>query len=169
MTNRTLCKPDFRQYKWLDLCKLCEQFLMPQDVLTDILYFTALPTWNKDKRQNHKTYLEAVEAEGVTVILGKFKEVTRHCLLGCNGKRRNAFTNTFDKVVLVSGDSDLLPPIRRVRLLFPEKITGCVVPGKGYDMLNNCHLKYRLKERHLKNAIFFRSRPLGLRSIVGVN
>ncbi len=163
------------QYKWLNLRKLAEQYLLSKDILTDILYFSALPTWNAEKRNNHEAYLHALESENIQIILGKFKKVTRNCLLTCNLGRNNSFetfeeketdvniaihlleyglTDRFDKAIIVSGDSDLIPPIKRVKELSPHKIIGCVIPKQGHDLGNHCDQRVRLKESILKNSLF---------------
>lgn len=149
--------------------------MQKQDVLTDIFYFSALPTWDADKTKRHQLYLDALRSENVEVVLGKFKKVTRRCLLGCNGNKYNTFqtfeeketdvniaihllehglTNKFDKAVIVSGDSDLIPPVRRIRELFPKKIVACVIPKNGYDLGNHCNQQTRLKENTLKTCLF---------------
>jgi len=108
-------------------------------------------------------------------MLGKFKKVTRRCLIGCNGNKTNPFetyeeketdvniaiylleyglTDKYDKAIIISGDSDLIPPIKRVRELFPKKIIECVIPKNGNDLGNNCHQFTRLKENILKESLF---------------
>jgi len=118
------------------------------------------------KTRNHQNYLKALESENIKVVLGKFKKVTKRCLIGCNGNTSNTFetfeeketdvniaihllehglTNKFDKAIIISGDSDLIPPIKRIRELFPKKIIGCVIPKNGNDLGNRCHQQTRLK------------------------
>ncbi len=163
------------QYKWLNLRKLAEHYLLNKDILTDILYFSALPTWNPEKRRNHEQYLLALESENIQIVLGKFKKVTRRCLVGCNAVSNTTFetfeeketdvniaihlleyglTDKFDKAIVISGDSDLIPPINRVKELSPHKTIGCVIPKNGNDLGNHCDQRVRLKESVLKNALF---------------
>ena len=145
----SLCTPSRKHYKWLNIRKLCEFYLQNQDILTDIFYFSALPTWDQEKTKRHQVYLDALRSENIEIVLGKFKKVTRKCLLGCNGNVSNTFqtfeeketdvniaihlleaglTNKFDKAVIISGDSDLIPPVKRIRELFPKKIVTIYPP-----------------------------------------
>ncbi len=162
-------------YKWLNLRKLCESYLLKKDVLTDIFYFSALPVWNDNKVKRHKTYLDALASESINIVLGKFKKVKRKCLLGCSASRVNEFqtyeeketdvniaiyllehalTNKFDKAVIISGDSDLIPPVKRIRELFPKKIVTCIIPKNGYDLGSHSSQAIRLKEKVLKHSLF---------------
>ncbi len=171
----SLCTKERSCYKWLNLRRLAEHYLQSKDILTDILYFSALPTWNPQKTRSHEDYLEALACENIQVILGKFKKVTRRCLVGCNSNKINTYetfeeketdvniaihlleyglTNKFDKAIIISGDSDLIPPVKRIRELFPKKIIGCVIPKNGYDLGKNCHQQTRLKESVLKKSLF---------------
>jgi len=65
------------KYKWLDLRKLSEQFLEGGDEIGKIIYFTAYCTWNQNKKNRHKKYIQALSKKGVEICLGKFKKVTK--------------------------------------------------------------------------------------------
>lgn len=176
----SLCKTSYDQFKWLNLRKLCEQFLQSKDVLIDVFYFSALPTWNHEKRSNHEVYINALKTEDIKVILGKFKSVSKKCLVRCDFNRKTfktfeeketdvnvaikliefALTDKFDKAVIISGDSDLIPPVLRIKQLLPHKKIHCVVPGKGYDIIQKCDHGIRLKKKHLAKSVF----PKNIRS-----
>jgi len=110
--------------------------------------------------------------KGVKVILGKFKLRDKECPL-CKKTYKTyeekqtdvnisvklfqcAHNNTFDKGILITGDSDIIPSVRAVKENFPTKRIGVVIPiGRSADELKKvCHLNMKMKEIHLKNSQF---------------
>lgn len=119
------------KHKWLDIERLFT-VLRPHDEIRTIYYFTALISGSGAQRQ--LTYLRALESSArVQVVLGKFKLKTVKCgVSSCqfSGDRRfqmpeekrtdvhialamlsDAWEGDCDGLVLVSGDSDLVPAI----------------------------------------------------------
>ncbi|TSA45545.1 NYN domain-containing protein [bacterium] len=160
-----------KKYKWLNLEKLCHYYL-GNDALEDIFYFTTLATWNHKKADRHKTYIRALEYVGVKVIYGEFKRKSVFCLK-CNRIFRTfeekqtdvnialklfelAVQDRYDKAVIISGDTDLLPAIKAVHSIFPNKQIGVVIPiGKrSEDMKNYTDFHFKMKERHLAQSQF---------------
>ena len=170
----SLCTNEKNQYKWLNLRTLCEQFLLNKEIITDIFYFSALPTWNLEKQKRHKVYIEALESQDIKVLLGKFKRVSRNCFSKCSHTNKTfttfeeketdvnialkllefSVTDKFDKAVIISGDSDLIPPVLKIKQLTPNKKTLCIVPKKGHDLMTTCHSGTRLKKKHLEKSLF---------------
>lgn len=173
----SLVNPKFRprlaKYKWVNLSKLCALFLQPQDKLKDIYYFTALCSWNQNKSDRHKIFIQALENTGVKVVMGKFKEVTKRCRGTCKQefktheeKRtdvnigvtlvRMAFQDNFDIAYILSADSDLVPAIEEVKSLFPQKEVVVIVPfGNCADELKAvCNSNRKIKEKHLSTSLF---------------
>ncbi len=142
--------------KWVDLKSLCEGFApSPQYLVGDIYYFTAFATWRPDAFRRHREYVAALQARGVTVVLGKFKEKDGGCLqCGTTWKRHEeketdvnlaiylldrAYSNTFDRAIVVSADSDLAPGIKMVKTRFPQKQIRILTPvGRrhSWDLVN---------------------------------
>ena len=61
------------KYKWLDLRAVGKQLLEPGWQLGEVYYFTARITGrDRQKIKRQLTYIEALEATGVTVVLGKY-------------------------------------------------------------------------------------------------
>lgn len=164
--NATTRTKPFNKYKWLDLVKLANCFLLSKDCLVDIYFFTALPTWkNSDK---HKLYIKALQVMGVAVKEGRFQKVTRRCQL-C-GKDyvtheekktdvniaiqllSDAYNDSYEKAMIISGDSDLIPAIEAVKSQFPSKRICVVVPNKGFNIMSASDEKYRIKEKHLAQS-----------------
>jgi uncharacterized LabA/DUF88 family protein len=138
-------------YKWLDLQSLFTR-LRQADQIQRIYYFTALVDGNGRARQ--ETYLKALATLPlVTIVLGKYKHKRVRCgVLACGytGDRffsvpeekrtdvniavqmvDDAFQNACDRFVLVSGDSDLVPGVNKVKSLFPHKEVVVYVPSRN--------------------------------------
>jgi hypothetical protein len=137
-------------YKWLDLGRFF-RLLRPHDDIISIRYFSALvmgPT-----RPNQETYLQALATTPeVDVLLGNFKRKRVKCLVQactatCNKffevqeeKRTDvniavsmlddAYQGKCDQMILVSGDSDLVPPIRAIRSRFTNIKCMVYVPAQ---------------------------------------
>ena len=142
-----------RGYKWLNIHSLSRLFLKSSQSIAGILYFTALAHWNREKVLRHQTYIKALRSEGVEIVYGEFKRVQRKCRR-CGETYwtheekqtdvniaihlfQRAINDAFDIAILVSGDTDLVPPFRRAQLL---------------EDTADFHMK--LKEKHLKAAQF---------------
>ena len=138
-------------YKWLNLQRYFT-LLRPDDDLQQIHYFTALV--NGPTRPNQETYLRALATLPlVNIVLGKFKTKRVHCgVHGCafpgdrffqamEEKRTDVniaihilddvYQGRCDRLILVSGDSDLVPAINKVKDLFPTKQVIVYVPARN--------------------------------------
>jgi uncharacterized LabA/DUF88 family protein len=64
--------------------------------------------------------------------------------------------NKYDKAIIISGDSDLIPSINAVRKTFPDKQIGVIIPiGRRADALKQaCDFYMKMKEKHLSSATF---------------
>jgi uncharacterized LabA/DUF88 family protein len=161
------------KYKWISLKRLCHCYVREKDdSAAAILYFTALTLWDPDKVSRHKLFIKAQENEGVTVIYGEFKRRLRKCKLcsrefpAFEEKQTDvniavqlfqlAFEDRYDKAVIISGDSDLLPAVKAVQRIFPRKQVGLVVPiGRGSETFRKqVDFSYRMKESHLKISLY---------------
>ena len=67
-----------------------------------------------------------------------------------------AFEDRYDKAVIISGDSDLLPAVKAVQRIFPRKQVGLVVPiGRASETFRKqADFSYRMKESHLKISLY---------------
>lgn len=162
----------FRRYKWLNLKKLASMFVFGKDTVEEVLYFTTIATWDSGKAARHKLYIRALENEGVQVIYGEFKRRMKHCRL-CNGdfpsveeKQTDvnialyllvrAIQQRYDKAIIISGDTDLLPAVKIVRSVFPAKQIGLVIPiGRASeDFKQQVDFHYKMREHHLAKSVF---------------
>jgi 6-hydroxy-3-succinoylpyridine 3-monooxygenase len=126
-------------YKWLNLQKLFES-LRPNDDLQTVKYFTALVSG--PKQQNQLAFLSALGTlPKVEIFQGKFKKKRVRCthpLCAMPGDRffetqeekhtdvnialhmlDDAYRQKCDNLVLISGDSDLVPAVQMVKNKFP--------------------------------------------------
>lgn len=131
--------------KWLNLWLLTEEFVPTSDFqLLDIFYFTAIPHWNIGKRRRHGQYMRALEAIGVNIVLGSFKQRDRKCPK-CGHEWRphvekesdvnlaihlleGAIRDRYDMGLLITADSDLAPAIKMVRDIRRQKEIRLVTP-----------------------------------------
>src|SRR5690349_18010148 len=62
--------------KWLSLASLCQMLIPRRDETVDsIVYFTATATHRgSGSIVRHRTYVAAMQSEGVECVLGRFKE-----------------------------------------------------------------------------------------------
>jgi uncharacterized LabA/DUF88 family protein len=67
----------------------------------------------------------------------------------------DAYEDTFDTAMLIGGDSDLVPPIREIRRLFPRKRVIAVFPPKriSTEIKNVSNGVFHLNEVDLKNNL----------------
>jgi uncharacterized LabA/DUF88 family protein len=162
----------YRKYRWLSLRALALCYVRPQsEELVEVNYFTTYAHWREDKVFRHKLYVRAQEAEGTEVIFGKFKNKQIRCRAVCgqpfsaweekqtdvNIARRMielAYLDAFDRLIVISGDSDQIPAISFVREYFPNKHVTVVVPiGRSADELKQiAHTTEKMSEAHLRRS-----------------
>jgi hypothetical protein len=137
-------------WKWLDLARFFHQ-VRPADSITRVRYFTAMVTG--PTKPNQELYLKALATTPlVDVILGKFKAKNVECKVSsCTQPGRrffksqeekrtdvniavsmldDAYQDLCDNLVLVSGDSDLVPAIRTIKDRFHNKRVIVYVPAQ---------------------------------------
>ena len=163
---------DFHKYKWLDYTALARRYLRGNDSLVKVYLFTTLATWDQGKVARHQVYLHLQRKQGVEVVLGKFKMRDRVCRVCHRSYRspeekltdvnlavhllRGAFLDEYDRAILITGDTDLLPAIQAVQQTFPAKEVGVVVPigNRSNDLIAQCSFRLRMKEEHLARSQF---------------
>lgn len=137
---KRMCKVDKRwaQFYWLDMVKFCSNFLPADQTLERVVYFTASPLdpgaasrqgafLNANKFANPKTF---------EIVRGKYlkKEIIcpscGYSITRPEEKKtdvnisirmlEDCMKELTDKVVLISADSDLIPPLAAIRRNFPN-------------------------------------------------
>ena len=130
----------WRQHLWLDLLALARNLSMDFQDVNEVKYFTARISGPGQKQARQSDYLDALSTLDHAVFrifFGKYQQEPQTCRL-C-GKEdiishekmtdvnvavemmRDAFQDRFDTALLLSADSDLCPPVRTIRELFPKK------------------------------------------------
>ena len=162
-------------YKWLDLKKLFQLILQPQNQIVQIKYFTAIVSGSNDpdKPTRQKAYLNALQnyIPEVSVYYGHFlSHVVRAPLATpINGKRtvdiikteekgsdvniavhmlNDAWLDLYDCAVVVSNDSDLAESMKLITVNHPHKIIGLISPIKGHpskELMKYAKFKYKIR------------------------
>lgn len=123
--------------RWLDLRRLCDSVrrsTTSERAPADVEYFSALATHRQNARPDsvdrHRVYISVLEATGVSISLGQFKKKEARCRwcgrinvtheeketdVAIGGRLVECAATGIDFVMLMSGDTDLLPAIRTAR------------------------------------------------------
>ena len=139
---------DYQRFYWLDFVKLFQQFIDRDQVLHKVYYFTAPPLL-LEKSNRQSLLLEANKAlnpDTFEVIRGQFYEKQVKCKVCLNTytiaeeKRTDVniavqmigdcSINNVDTIVLVSADSDMLPPLEFIKERYPDKKLRVYFPPK---------------------------------------
>lgn len=139
----------FKHCKWLDLSSLVSSLLKPNQELIAIKYFTSRVSNNPDKQKRQTSYIEALEAVGVQIFYGHYQKDTiecnrcNHIWPSYNEKMTDvniathmiidAYKDNYDMAMLISGDSDLVPPIRAIHDNFTQKRIFVAFPPKRFN------------------------------------
>lgn len=123
--------------KWLDLWALTASLARQGETVTEVNYFSAYATWRPDAYQRHIEYVKALEHAGVKCIMGHFKQKHRDCKkcgakwIGHEEKETDvhiaarivvdACENRYDRAILITADSDLVPALNIVKARYPAK------------------------------------------------
>lgn len=159
--------------KWLDLDALCQVFVpRVTGTLVAVNYFSAYADWLAPQKARHETYVKALQATGVNVHLGNFKVKDRKCP-SCNHRYtgheeketdvhlalsllNDAYQDQYDRALIVTRDSDLVPAARLTKQFFPNKQIMVVAPphlGHSNDMLKVCDGKHKIQRKHLSQCL----------------
>lgn len=133
--------------KWVDLYTLSENIIRDYQILNTVKYFSAYATWRPDSYKRHRDYVSALEARGVTPIMGRFKEKRLTCKV-CKTEYvtheeketdvnigahliADATQDKFDTAIIISADTDLAAVVRLARELIGKNKSVCTVAPTG--------------------------------------
>ena len=158
----------WKQFYWLDLVTFAEQFLRPQQVVYTVNYFSAVPhDSGKADRQDLLFSANKLNPR-FSLFLGKYmkKNITCH---NCATKFqtfeekqtdvliaikmiRDVVLDKCDVTMLVSADSDLIPPIDFIGEINPmHKIVVLFPPGRfSFDLKSKANATIQLDRHHDK-------------------
>lgn len=163
---------EWKKAYWIDLVKLFEHFLGEDQTLEKVIYFTASPL-NHDKSSRQSAFLNAnklINGDKFEVVRGKYleKKITcpqcKYTITRPEEKKTDVnlsirmiadcVKDKSDILVLVSGDSDFIPPVEFIQRNYQNKIVKVYFPPTVYsnDLALNmkCH---RSKAILLKNNL----------------
>lgn len=148
------------KYKWLDIRGMCESLLKPGQTLTLVRYFTSRIRGDSEAVERQATYIDALEAMGnIEIDYGSFLTKTVRCRK-CNNTWRkqeekktdvniavrllaDAHFDRFETALLISGDSDLVPPVKYIRAEFPNtEVIVASPPKRNSKQLNAAASKF---------------------------
>jgi len=135
--------------KWLNIQLLISNLLQPNQELQEIKYFTSRVSNNPDKQKRQTTYIEALESTGIKILYGHYQRDKIECkqcgniwpkynekMTDVNIATQiliDAYQDKFDMAMLISGDSDLVPPIKAVHENFKYKRVFVAFPPKRHN------------------------------------
>jgi uncharacterized LabA/DUF88 family protein len=139
----------FNYCKWLNLKLLVENLLKTNQELIEVKYFTSRVSNNPDKQKRQSLYIDALESIGIKIIYGNYQDGKIECLrcghIWKSAKEKmtdvniataiiiDAYKNKYDIAMLISGDTDLIPPIREVHAIFKDKRILIAFPPKRHN------------------------------------
>ena len=164
----------YAKYKWLNYRKLAEKVVSAKDTIVDIYCFTAIVDWNIQTKQHsrfrHNLYNKVLRSVGVEIVKGRFLKKRVMCHL-CHRyfktheeKRTDvnialklltdAIEDRYDKALIISADSDLIPAIEAVHKVTPDKEVGVMFPiGRtSVHLRQEADFRRKMSEALLKDS-----------------
>jgi uncharacterized LabA/DUF88 family protein len=160
--------------KWLDLKALSESLLGEDECLEAVNYFSAFAKWKPGPFKHHREYVKALLLTGVNPIMGKFKTQKEIECKKCGHSwphheekqtdvnialqvMMDAHEDLFDRALIISADSDLIPVVKKLKEKFPEKSVLIVIPPgreKIARELAQNSAKHTLRKNIIKQYLF---------------
>lgn len=139
----------FDKFRWLNVKLLVHHLLQMNQTLISIKYFTSRVSNHPEKQKRQSTYIDALESMGIEVFYGNYQDGSAECKK-CGHIWRTAkekmtdvniattmlvdgFNDQYDMAMLISGDSDLVPPIKAVHANFKTKRVLVAFPPKRHN------------------------------------
>lgn len=165
----------WRKYYWLDMAAMSRALLKPGQSLAGCYYFTARIKADRpgfQSRRKQKIWLAALATRAdIACRFGQYLHKEMQCKR-CNHTWQqpeekmtdvniatqlvaDAYEDRYDTALLVSGDSDLAPPVRLIRTRFPNKRVVVVFPPKRHavQLRSAAHSYLHLGEDKLRNNL----------------
>lgn len=141
----------WKRFYWIDIVNLFEQFIGPDQELSKVVYFTASPL-DPEKSSRQSAFLNAnsiLNPDKFEIVRGKYINKTIECPNCRYSIQRpeekktdvnlsvrmmgDCFKDETDIVVLVSADTDLIPPIDFILKNFPLKKVKVYFPPSNHS------------------------------------
>jgi hypothetical protein len=161
----------YQRYYWLDLVALSRHLLKPGQSLVQTRYFTSRVkpvAHDPGKIHRQAAYLDALGTlPNLLISYGHYLSKPMTCKkCGATWERQeekmtdvniacalleDAYRDRFDTALVLSGDSDLTPPIRLIRSAFPAKRVIVVFPPHRHsnDLRSAAHGSFQLGRANL--------------------
>jgi len=145
------------QLKWLDLWSLSQSFVRDGETVAAVNYFSAFATWLPDANLRHREYVKALQHQGVSCIMGHFKNKPMKCkpcgAVWTSHEEKetdvhiaarlvaDAYEDKFDRALLITADSDLAPAPNIIGAAFPTKQLFVVAPPGRFNHARSLNTK----------------------------
>lgn len=160
--------------KWCNLRRLSEILIPSQsEQLVRVTYCSAFYPGEAQKRWRHEQYMNALRNTDVNVVLGHFIKEPRNCW-SCGATWHHpteketdiniainiiedAYNDIYDKIYLVTADSDQASTARFLARVFPNKpLVTVAPPGRNFSAAILQHAqggKIKLNRDHFERAL----------------
>jgi uncharacterized LabA/DUF88 family protein len=145
----------FDHCKWLDVYALSVMLKNDDHNLNVVKYFTARVSDTTSKGKRQSVYIDALMTTPVQFVYGQYRPEEIECYECFNtfthSKEKmtdvniathmivDAYKDEYDVALLISGDSDLVPPVKAIKELFPNKeILVAFPPLRESNELRKC-------------------------------
>ncbi|HEY40797.1 MAG TPA: NYN domain-containing protein [Dehalococcoidia bacterium] len=143
----------YKRYYWLNIRTLAQKLLMLNQELIMTKYFTSRIIDAPEKEKRQSTYIEALQTlcdfNDFELYYGHYRRDPFRCPRCRNTSEipnekmtdvniatemlLDAVNNRFDIALLISADSDLVPPIKAIKTHYPEKRVTVAFPPRRYS------------------------------------
>lgn len=162
----------WRRFYWLNVKLLAQNLLKFNQQLVMTKYFTARVIGAPDKQKRQSTFIEALETlSNLKIFYGKYQLNPRKCP-NCGFKDKvpnekmtdvniavemfsDAINGEFDIALLLSADSDLVPPVRAIKNTFTQKRIVVAFPPKrsSVELENIAHACLRIGRANFARSL----------------
>ncbi|MEJ7830379.1 MAG: NYN domain-containing protein [Segetibacter sp.] len=158
---------------WLNVQQLAASLLQPHQQLQKTKYFTSRVRNHPEKEKRQNTYLEVLETVAdLKIYYGQYQSHVEECRRCgntypyANEKMTDvniatelltdAFRDQYDTALLITGDSDLVPPIKAVHNNFKNKRVLVGFPPNRFNLnvKNAARGSFMIGRKKLKDAQF---------------
>ncbi|MGD9581494.1 MAG: NYN domain-containing protein [Vampirovibrionia bacterium] len=147
-------KSKFPHAKWLNMWAFAKSLLKPEQELVEVKYFTSRVSNNPNKEKRQGDYLSVLKSTPLKIFYGQYKskpitcKSCGHSWANNEGKMTDvniavhmitdAMQDRYDSALLVSGDSDLVPPIKTIHDYFaPKRVIVAFPPDRFNNSVKN--------------------------------
>jgi len=163
----------WKRYYWLNLKKLAKNILKVDQRLLETKYFTSRISLPPDKNRRQASYIDALSTlANLKIYYGSYQDNHIECRRCGNifpkpsekmtdvniavEMLTDAFLDRYDKAILVSADSDLSAPIRKIKELFPKKLIVVAFPPArfSYHLSKLADATFTIGRKKLVDSLF---------------